>query len=195
MSKKRLTRDEVAKVLIYKGPATAYKEDVVEIAIKKGYRLVDSRFLTKAFTSKMQGLEKVSDKKMMFIEGKDVNFFTAVPKAQKLISKTQSQRAIESSEAVAKAVSLMSEIVGGGTDVATIGKTNDASVSKIAELQTDVDALNKAKNEALEDVKKATLKATKTAEAVEIEKKAKEEAQLKADTLQAELNKLKNAQK
>lgn len=139
---RQLTRDEKTKVLIYKGPRTAYNEDVLFIAEKKGYRLIDSRGLKKSFINKMKEIESISDEKMMFVEGKDVKLFTPKAKEKKLISRGREERAIESNETVAKAVAAMSAIAekigassGNNEEFQELKKANEVLQKEIAELK------------------------------------------------------------
>ena len=143
-----LTRDEEMKVLLYKGPATAYVEDVVAVTRKEGYRLIDSRHVKQSFVSKMKGIEAVTGEKMMIIEGTDVKLFTPKPKESKILSKTSEQRAIESNEAVAKAIQMIAENnSNGGSGQALIdakAKAKSEAVEKeLAELRKELKALKK----------------------------------------------------
>ena len=141
-----LTRDEEMKVLLYKGPATAYVEDVVAVTRKEGYRLIDSRHVKQSFISKMKTIEAATGVKMMIVEGKDVNLFTPKPKEAKMLSKTSEQRAIESNEAVAKAIQMIAENnSNGGSDKALI-----EAQAKSVEAEKETEALRKE----LADLKK-----------------------------------------
>lgn len=107
---RQLSRTEETPVLIYKGPATAYVEDIMQVARKNGYRLIDSRCIRKSFLSKMKELESVVGRKLMFIEGQDVNLLTPKAKEIKVIPKSREDRVIETSESIAKAVEAMTLI-------------------------------------------------------------------------------------
>jgi hypothetical protein len=141
---RQLTRDDKTPVLIYKGPATAYNEDVKSVAEDKGYRLVDSRGLKKPFINKMRELESIlsgikdEDVKLMIVEGKDVNLFTRKQKPTKAITKTSSQLAIESNRSVAEAISTMSAIaekIGATSDDSALKDENEKLKKQVAELK------------------------------------------------------------
>ncbi len=161
---RQLTRDEKTPVLIYKGPATAYKEDVKKIAEKKGYRLVDSRGIRKSFTKKMLALEAVLEKagekkKLMFVEGKDVNLFTPKPKEVKEISKTREQRAIESTENIAKAVEAMTKLVAGqniNPDIKKQLEENKVALEALTKSEAEKSELQKKLDEANAALEEAT---------------------------------------
>jgi valyl-tRNA synthetase len=142
---RQLTRDEKTPVLIYKGPATAYKENVKDVAEKEGYRLVDSRGLKKPFINKMRELESIlSDNegeavKLMFVEGEDVKLFTPKPKEIKNITKSREQLAVESNRSVADAIGTMSAIaekIGAVTGDSTLKDENE-------KLKKQIEALTK----------------------------------------------------
>jgi hypothetical protein len=145
----RLTRDEEAKVLIYKGPATSYVEDVIDVARKEGYRLVDSRGLSKTFIAKMKGIEEIQSQKLgkevrlMVVEGKDVKLFTPKPKATSNIPRSRDQKLLESQDAIAKAMETMSSIA---EKMGTSGSSNNLE-SENASLKKEIEALKKAKKE------------------------------------------------
>jgi len=151
---RQLTRDDKTPVLLYKGPATAYNEDVKSVADDKGYRLIDSRGLKKPFISKMRGLESIlsdingKETKLMFVEGEDVKLFTRKPKPTKAISKTIAQQAVESNKSIAKAVDTMAEIASkigaSNIDVEAINKAKDEAEAKAVSLQAELDKLKKA---------------------------------------------------
>jgi hypothetical protein len=136
---RELTREDSTPVLLYKGPATGYVENVKKVAMDKGYRLIDSRFLRKPFVKKMQELERISGKKLMFVEGKDVNLFTAKPKEKKNIPKTREERAIEANESVAKAVEMMTAFVGGKSTDDDLRKEIEELKALISKKESDED--------------------------------------------------------
>jgi len=133
VTERQLTRDEATPCLIYKGPVTRYNEDVVAVCRKEQYRPIDSRFLSKAFTKKMQGIETITKKKMMVVEGKDVKLFTVKPKETKVIPKAPGERAIEANEAIAE---LVKQLTTGGAD-------NSELLKELKELKAENEKLKK----------------------------------------------------
>lgn len=182
----RLTRDELTPVLIYKGPATGYKEDVVEVSMKNNYRLIDSRFLKKDFVSKMQKLEAIAKKegkdvKLMLIEGKDVKLFTPKPKETKLIQRTREQRAIEATEASAKAMELMAMVSEG-----SLVKSSDVDALKAGKDEAELKAME------AKEISDSKVKEAEESKKSEDEAKAKlKDSESKAKALQVELDELK----
>ena len=147
---RQLTRDDKTPVLIYKGPATAYNEDVKAVAEDKGYRLVDSRGLKKPFINKMRELESIlsgikgEEVKLMIIEGKDVNLFTPKPKSTKAITKSSQQLAVEGNRSIVEAMSTMSAIA----EKMSASSTDSTLKDENEKLKKQIEALTKKNKKA-----------------------------------------------